>query len=125
MLLNETFYACIAHPGIVSIATASADGKPHIANTWNKYLIVTEEEQILIPCFGFHTTEENALHQPHMELSLGSDQIQGKLGMGTGFLLTGTGKFLSEGALYAQMRAKCDWIKRVLVFSPESCRQTV
>ncbi len=125
MLLNETFYACIAHPGIVSIATASADGKPHIANTWNKYLIVTEGEQILIPCFGFHTTEENALHQPYMELSLGSDQVQGKLGMGTGFLLTGTGKFLSEGALYAQMRTKCDWIKRVLVFSPESCRQTV
>ena len=88
-------------------------------------LIVTEEEQILIPCFGFHTTEKNALHQPHMELSLGSDQVQGKLGMGTGFLLTGTGKFLSEGALYAQMRTKCDWIKRVLVFSPESCRQTV
>ncbi|MGN0194708.1 MAG: pyridoxamine 5'-phosphate oxidase family protein [Pseudoramibacter sp.] len=61
------------HPGIVSVATASPEGKPHIANTWNKYLIVTDDEKILIPCFGFRNTEKNAKANDYMEITLGSD----------------------------------------------------
>jgi hypothetical protein len=125
IMFNEIFYECIKNPGIVSVATASEDGIPHIANTWNKYLIITEDEKILIPCFGFRKTEANAGKQPHIEVSLGSDKVQGKMGMGTGFLMVGTGEFLKEGELFDRMHDKCDFANRVLVFTPQSCRQTI
>ena len=41
MILNDTFRACVAHPGIVSVASTSKETGAHIANTWNKYLIIT------------------------------------------------------------------------------------
>ena len=87
MLFNEVFLDCVKDGGgIVSVATVSAEGKPHIANTWNKYLILTPEEKILMPCFGFRHTEKNAETQSYVEVVIGSDKVQGKMGMGTGFL---------------------------------------
>ena len=86
MLFNEVFRACVAHDGIVAVASCSKDGQAHVANTWNKYLILTEDEKILIPCFGFRKTEENAKSNPQLEVTIGSHEVQGKMGMGTGFL---------------------------------------
>ena len=47
-MLTDIFFDCIKHDGIVSVASAGKDGRAHIANTWNKYLIVTDDEKILI-----------------------------------------------------------------------------
>ena len=58
-MLTTVFFDCLKHDGIVSIASINAEGKPHIVNTWNKYLIVTDDEKVLIPCFGFHKTKKN------------------------------------------------------------------
>lgn len=124
-MYNEIFHECIKNPGIVSVATSNSEGKAHIVNTWNKYLIIIEDDKILIPCFGFRKTEANVKENPYMEISLGSHEVQGKMGMGTGFLLTGTGEFFFEGELFTQMHDKCDFASRVLVFTPESCRQTI
>ncbi len=124
-MLNAIFRECVSHDGIVSVATCSAESKPHIANTWNKYLIITEKDQILIPCFGFRHTEENAKHNPYVEVTIGSHEVQGKMGMGTGFLLKGTAEFLAEGPLFDAMHTKCSFCNRVLVFTPTSCNQTI
>lgn len=125
-MFNEVFLDCVKDPGgIVSVATVSPEGKPHIANTWNKYLILTEDEKILMPCFGFRHTEANAAHQDYVEVVIGSDKVQGKMGLGTGFLLTGKAEFLKEGELFERMHAKCSFANRVLIFTPESCRQTI
>jgi hypothetical protein len=124
-MLNQIFRDCIAHDGIVAVASSSAGGQAHVVNTWNKYLIVTEDEKILIPCFGFHKTEANAQHNPQLEITIGSHEIQGKMGMGTGFLLQGKGEFLNEGPLFDVMHDKCDFCNRVLVFTPASCTQTI
>lgn len=82
-MLTNVFFDCIKHDGIVSVASANAEGQAHIANTWNKYLIVTDDEKILIPCFGFHKTEKNVSHNPRVEVVVGSHEVQGKMGMGT------------------------------------------
>lgn len=125
-MFNDVFLACVKDPGgIVSVASVSKEGKPHIANTWNKYLILTEDNKILMPCFGFRRTEANVNIQDYVEVVIGSDKVQGKMGMGTGFLLTGTAEFLKEGELFDQMHAKCSFANRVLVFTPVSCRQTI
>ena len=105
-MLPEKFFDCLKYEGVVAIGTASASGEAHIANTWNSYLIDTDEEQILIPAAGMRKTE-------------------GYIGPGTGFLLTGTASFLKEGTLFTRMKEKCPFAARVLVFTPESCRQTL
>ena len=115
-MLPEKFFDCLKHEGVVAIGTASASGEAHIANTWNSYLIVTDEEQILIPAAGMRKTEKNSKENPHVELTLGAR---------TGFLLTGTASFLKEGTLFTRMKEKCPFAARVLVFTPESCRQTL
>ena len=126
MILNDVFMECVNDPGgIVSVASTSAEGKPHIANTWNKYLVITEKEEILIPCFGFRKTEKNGENQPYMEIVIGSDKVQGKMGMGTGFLLTGTARFEKEGEYLDRVKDKLSVASRVLVFTPETCKQTI
>ena len=35
-MLSNVFFACIKRDGIVSVASANAEGQAHIANTWNK-----------------------------------------------------------------------------------------
>ena len=43
----------------------------------------------------------------------------------TGFLLRGKAEFVKEGPLYDQMHDQCTWASRVLIFTPESCKQTI
>ena len=47
------------------------------------------------------------------------------MGMGTGFLLRGKAEFLKEGPLFDAKHDKCSFCNRVLVFTPELCRQTI
>ena len=125
MLFNKTFYDCVGHDGIVSVCSSSEMGKGHVVNTWNKYLIITEKEKVLIPCFGFRETEKNVNYDPTIELVIGSHEVPGKVGMGTGFLLKGTAEFQREGKLFEQMHSKCAFANRVLIFTPASCIQTI
>ena len=99
-MLNEKFFECIKHDGIVAVATASKDGKAHVVNTWNKYLIITDDEKILIPCFGFRKTEKNVKENNYVEITIGSHEVMGYKMMGTGCLLTGTAEFFAEGPLF-------------------------
>lgn len=125
-MFNEIFLECVKDPGgIVSVASVSKEGRPHIANCWNKYLILTDDGKILMPCFGFRKTEENVAHQPYVDVVIGSDKVQGKMGMGTGFLLKGRAEFLKEGELFERMHDKCSFANRVLVFTPDECKQKV
>lgn len=125
-VLNDVFFECIKHDGIVSVASVNAEGQAHIANTWNKYLVVTDNEEILMPCFGFTRTQKNVENvSPRVEVTIGSHEVQGKMGMGTGCLLFGKAQFVKEGPLFDTMKAKYKWASRVLVFTPESCKQTI
>ena len=124
-MLTEVFFECLKHDGIVSIASVTPENEAHIANTWNKYLIVTEDEKILIPCYGFRKNECNAAEHPRLAVTLGSHEVEGHRGMGTGFLLTGTAECRKAGALFDQMKEKCSFANRVLIFTPDSCKQTL
>lgn len=124
-MFPETFLECLKHDGIVAIATCTPEGKAHVINTWNKYLIITDDNKILMPAFGMVRTKKNVEHDPYTEVTIGSHEVQGRMGMGTGFLLTGTSEFKDEGELFDRMKAKCDFTRRVLIFTPETCKQTI
>jgi len=55
--LSEKFFEVIKHEGVVSIMSWGIE--PHLVNTWNSYLVVTEDERILIPAYGFRKTQKN------------------------------------------------------------------
>lgn len=124
-MLTEKFFECLQHEGVVAIATISLDHQVHIANTWNSYIQVTEDGKLLIPAAGMRKTQKNAQENPVVNLSLGSREVMGYKTMGTGFLLSGTVEFLSDGPLFEQVRAAFPFANRALVFTPSTCKQTL
>lgn len=123
MEINTTVLECIAHKGIVSVVSWTPEGA-HVANTWNSYVRVYDN-QICIPAFGFRETEKNIAINPEVKLTLGSSEVQGKMGMGTGFLIEGTARFISDGPIYDEMKEAFSFLNRVLIVTVKSAKQTV
>lgn len=44
--------------GVVAVVTMG-DNSPHVVNTWNSYLSITQDDQLLIPVGGMIQTEAN------------------------------------------------------------------
>ena len=68
-ILSEKFLEVLQHEGVVSIVSWGVE--THVANTWNSYLVVTDDERILIPAYGFRKTEENVNVNNKVKLTLG------------------------------------------------------
>jgi len=96
--LPEKFYDVLLHEGVVAIVSW-ADGEPHVVNTWNSYLVVTDDERILIPAYGMRKTEKNVNVNNKVKLTLGSKEVIGFQNyQGTGFIIEGTAAYLESGA---------------------------
>jgi hypothetical protein len=112
----------LQHEGVVSIVSWGIE--PHVVNTWNSYLVITEDERILIPAYGFRKTEKNVLVNNHVKLSLGSKDVLGyKDYPGTGFVVDGTARYISSGSEYAMMKEKFSFLTRVLEITVETAKQ--
>jgi len=57
-MIPEKLTEVLKHDGVVAIATMGQDG-PHMVNTWNSYVRITNDERILIPVGYMHRTEAN------------------------------------------------------------------
>ncbi len=123
-MFTDKFFEVLNHEGVVSIVTC-ANNTAHVANTWNSYLIVVEENKILIPAAAMIKTEENINANPKVKLTLGSKEVIGYKYMGTGFLLEGTAKFLKDGDNFKMMKEKCPFLTRTLEVTVISCKQTL
>ncbi|WP_255493351.1 MULTISPECIES: FMN-binding protein [unclassified Dysgonomonas] len=126
-MLTEKFFDVINHEGVVSIVSWGID-EPHIANTWNSYIVVTEDGRILIPAYGLRKTQKNIEAEANhkVKLALGTREVLGyKDYQGTGFVVTGTGNYLSEGADYDMMKEKFSFLTRVLEVTVISAKQTL
>ena len=123
-MFNEAFYEVLKHEGVVSV-TSWSNGDVHVANTWNSYLHITEDNRILIPAAWFNRTQKNVEGNNKVIVTLGSPEVQGKIGMGTGFVIDGTAKFLTSGEEFEMMKEKYSFLTRVLEITPESVRQTI
>ena len=120
--LSEKFLEVLQHEGVVSVVSWGVE--THVANTWNSYLVVTEDERILIPAYGFRKTEDNVNVNNHVNLTLGSKNVPGyKDYPGTGFLINGTAKYITSGDEYDFMKQKFSFLTRVLEITVESAKQ--
>lgn len=120
--LSEKFLEVIQHEGVVSIVSWGVE--PHVVNTWNSYLVVTDDERILIPAYGFRKTEKNVNVNNTVKITLGSKEVLGyKDYQGTGFLITGTAKYIGSGDEYDFMKQKFSFLTRVLEITVETAKQ--
>ena len=120
--LSEKFLEVIKHEGVVSIMSWGVE--PHLVNTWNSYLVVTEDERILIPAYGFRKTQKNVDVNSKVMIALGSKDVLGyKDYQGTGFIIDGTASYIESGAEYDMMKSKFSFLTRVLEITVDKATQ--
>ena len=123
--LPEKFYEVLQHEGVVAIVSWG-DNEPHVVNTWNSYLVITEEGHILIPAYGMRKTEKNVRVNNRVKITLGSKEVLGyKDYQGTGFLIEGTATYIESGDTYNMMKEKFSFLNRVLEITVTSAKQTL
>ncbi|HBG04924.1 MAG: FMN-binding protein [Geobacteraceae bacterium GWC2_58_44] len=123
-MFPEKLLEVLKRPGVVAIATQGQDG-PHMVNTWNNYLQIPEEGRLLVPAGYMHETEANIAKDNRVLITLGSHEVAGKLGPGTGFLIEGTAAFVSSGPDFEAVKAKYPWARAALAITVASVTQTL
>lgn len=123
-MLSDTFFEVLRHEGVVAIVTQGPE--PHLVNTWNSYIQVTNGDNLLIPAGGMHKTESNLSVNNKVLLTVGSREVLGKRGQpGTGFLVTGSAEVLSAGQDFEKAKIMFPWARAVLKVTIESVTQTL
>ncbi len=123
-MFNDKFKEVISKEGVVSIVSC-ADGEAHVVNTWNSYLVLPDEERILLPAWAMRKTEKKVDKNKNVLLTMGSKEVAGRMGPGTGFLVKGTAKFISSGPEFDMMKDKFSFLTRVLEVTVSSVKQTI
>jgi hypothetical protein len=123
-MITEKLLAVLAKEGVVSIVSW-AEGDAHVCNTWNSYIVVQGADRLLIPAYAMRHTEKNTTINPTVKLTVGTKELVGYRSMGTGFLLTGKARFLSDGPEWIMMKEKFSFLTRVLEVTLTSVQQTL
>lgn len=110
-MLNEKLIEVLTSPpdGALTIVTEGPDG-PHLANSWNSYVTVIDN-RLIMPAGGFQKTGENLRLNPKVRLSVANREVQGLSYKGTGFIVEGTGAFLTEGPDFEAVKARFPWAR--------------
>ena len=124
MEIPETMLEVLKKDGVVAIATLGPDG-PHMVNTWNSYIRVSEDGRLLIPAGYFHKTEANIAANDKVLVTLGSSKVRGLNGAGTGFLVKGTATFVTSGPDFETMKSRFAWARATLAIAIDSATQTL
>jgi len=120
--LSEKFQEVLQHEGVVSIVSWGVE--THVVNTWNSFLVITEDERILIPAYGFRKTEKNVNVNNQIKLTLGTKEVLGHNNyQGTGFLIDGTARYIASGEEYDMMKEKFSFLTRVFEVTVDKAKQ--
>ena len=114
----------LANEGVVSIVTQGKN-EPHLANTWNSYVYLTEDDRFIYPAGGMETTEKHVAKNSKVLLSIGSKNVEGLHGQGTGFLIKGEARFLYEGNDFNLVKEKFPWVRAAVEIKIHSMKQTI
>jgi predicted pyridoxine 5'-phosphate oxidase superfamily flavin-nucleotide-binding protein len=123
-MFPEKLKQVLNHEGVVAIATQGEDG-PHLVNTWNSYIEILGDEKLIIPAGYMNVTEANLAKNPKVLVTMGSREVEGSHGPGTGFLVEGTAVFETSGQHFDAMKARFPWVRAALVVTATSIQQTL
>ena len=122
-MLPQKFFDVLKHEGVVSLTTWGRD-VPHVTNTWNSYLVITDDERILAPAAGMHHLEEDLAVNDRIIVTLGAREVEGRNGyQGTGFRVEGKARLVSEGKEFDMMKEKYPFLRSVLEITAETAVQ--
>lgn len=123
-MIPDKLREVLNHEGIVALATMGKD-EPHLVNTWNSYINITEDGRLLIPAGNMSETEANVQRNNNIQMTLGTREVEGSHGPGTGFLIKGSAAFLKDGSDLENMKSKFPWARAVVEIKPDSIKQTL
>ena len=123
-MIPEKLLEVLKQDGVVAIATLGQDG-PHMVNTWNSYVRITDDGRLLIPAGYMHHTEANIATNSNVLITLGSSKVAGKNGPGTGFLIKGTAAFIFSGPDFDATKKRFTWARAALAVTILSATQTL
>lgn len=123
-MIPDKMLQILKYEGVIAIVTMGGDG-PHVVNTWNSYIIVTRDEHLLIPVGGMIRTEANVEKNNNVLLTLGSREVQGFRGPGTGFLIKGTAVFIKSGEHFDVIKQRFSWARAAMEITILSATQTL
>lgn len=123
-MLTEKFLEVLEHEGSVAIVSWS-EGEPHMVNTWNSYINVTEDHRLLIPAAGMTSLASDIATNNTVKITLASREVEGLFALGCGFSLQGSARFLDEGNEFDMMKEKFSFLNRVLEITVTSIKQTL
>ncbi len=123
-MIPEKVKEILKHEGVVAIVTSGKEG-PHLVNTWNSYVQITEAGTLLVPVGGMKKTEDNLKKNNRVLATLGSREVAGLRGPGTGFLIIGTAVISASDAQYNAIKEKFSWARAVLEITIQSAEQTL
>lgn len=123
-MIPEILLEVLKQDGVVAIATLGKDG-PHMVNTWNSYVRITDDGRLLIPAGYMHHTEANIATNSNVLITLGSSKVAGKNGPGTGFLIKGTAAFIFSGPDFDATKKRFAWARAALAVTILSATQTL
>jgi hypothetical protein len=115
-MIPEKLQEIMKKDGVVAIATMGPDG-PHMVNTWNSYLRVSQDGRLFIPAGYMHKTEANITHNPNL-------LVGGLHGAGAGFLIKGKAMFVTSGPDFDFMKEMFSWLRATMAVTIESATQT-
>jgi len=122
-MIPEKLQEILNQDGVVAIATLGQDG-PHMVNTWNSYIRVSEDDHLLIPAGYMHRTEANIAFNSKVLITLGSSKVTGNNGPGAGFLIKGDAAFITSGPDFDVLKSKFSWLRATLAVTIDSATQT-
>lgn len=122
-MLNDKFFEVLKHEGSVSIVSWGHE-EPHVTCTWISYLVVENNDTLLIPAAGMHSTEHDVQSNNQVILTLAAREVEGFNGyQGTGFRIHGQATFLESGTEYDMMKTKYPFIRKVLKVKVTNSKQ--
>ena len=123
-MLPEKLTEILQYKSPVAIATQGPDG-PHLVNTWNSYIEVTDADTLLIPMGYMSTTEANLKQDPRVLMTVASQDVAGTMGPGAGFLITGTAEVESSGGNFDLIKEKFAWARAAMEVTIVEVKQTL
>lgn len=123
-MIPDKMLEILKYEGVVAIATMGGDG-PHMVNTWNSYIVVTQDGHLLLPVGGMIRTEANVGKNNNILLTLGSREVEGFHGPGAGFLIKGTAVFIKSGEQFDIVKKRFSWARAAMEIAILSATQTL
>jgi predicted pyridoxine 5'-phosphate oxidase superfamily flavin-nucleotide-binding protein len=123
-LIPEKFLEVLKHEGVASVVT-QGDGEPHLVCTWNSYIQVLDNEKLLYPAGGMNSTEANLEKNNKIHVAVGSREVDGFHGPGTGFRIEGTATFVKAGPEFEEIKQKFPWSRAAVEITVNAITQTL